>query len=330
MEVCIQSHIKLSILQQNQFSFSNHWRVWALIRDFSADSNLDCFAVCRNPYRKITVSKESLFDVPKQFAVVADQDLSESHTILIMNQDLLKIKYTIHDAGTGSGTSSNANRAAMDAVDDNNMDEGENQTESESSVATSAEAHATRQKTLYHTEEWITKLRQALRSTLIIIENNTDFELHRSQWDLNRGIWRMIPPEKIAPQTRIMFGTESSGLGFDVGTFGRIIYTASSDKEAGGVFTLNWTNTFLFGISHQIGITSTSTQNGDVVADMEEKKDSAAAEVTFRIFQNKAQAEQAQEAVEPPNSSQQQVKVRINHANRLWLRRWFMMQTFRL
>jgi hypothetical protein len=217
---------------------------------------------------------------------------------------MYRIKYTIMDSGSGSGTSSNANRAVLDATEENNEESESSEAESSKSTpstASSAAAEVSRQKTQYHTEEWVTKLRQALRSTLITIENNTDFELQRSQWDLNRGIWRMIPPEKISARARVQFGTESSGLGFDVGTFGRIIYT-TADKDAGGVFSLNWTNTFLFGISHQIGITSTASDKGEVVADMEERKDTAAAEVIFRIYQNKAQAEQAVAEAEPMSS----------------------------
>lgn len=260
-----------------------------------------CVLSSRNPYRKLIPSKEVLFDLPKAFAVVAEEDLSDSHSLLIMNHDQYKIKYTIVDAGTGAGTSSNTNRAARDAVEENNFEDAEQPSDDAAKAAATAGAASSstasdttqkREKTQYHTEEWITKLRQALRSTLITVENNTDFELQRSQWDLNRGIWRMIPPEKVAPRQRVQFGTESSGLGFDVGTFGRIIYT-TADSDAGGVFTLNWTNTFIFGISHQIGLTSTASDKGELVADMEERKESAAAEVIFRIYQNKAQAEQA-------------------------------------
>lgn len=56
-------------------------------------------------------------------------------------------------------------------------------------------------------QEWISELRQAVCSCLIIINNKTSDILFRTDFVLSSGMWRCWPDEQIKPMGQIVFGS---------------------------------------------------------------------------------------------------------------------------
>jgi hypothetical protein len=56
-------------------------------------------------------------------------------------------------------------------------------------------------------QDWISELRQANCSCLIIINNKTSDILFRTDFLLSSGMWRHWPEEMIKPMDQILFGS---------------------------------------------------------------------------------------------------------------------------
>ncbi|KYQ92662.1 endonuclease/exonuclease/phosphatase domain-containing protein [Tieghemostelium lacteum] len=70
--------------------------------------------------------------------------------------------------------------------------------------------------------DWKKELRKASRSSLIQISNQTEFILQRISCKMQQGLLRFFPPEVIAPNSVVEFGSESNS--FISGTKGSLIY----------------------------------------------------------------------------------------------------------
>jgi hypothetical protein len=129
--------------------------------------------------------------------VEASQDVSASHTFIPISSDFYQIKYTITAPGNARGSSNVSSRDTIESKE-----------QKSSPPPQAAQLHAT---TVYHTADWMQKLKAAHRSVLVTIENHTDRDFERTEWDLPRGMWRFIPMERLPKRSNIQFGTESNG-----------------------------------------------------------------------------------------------------------------------
>jgi hypothetical protein len=91
--------------------------------------------------------------------------------------------------------------------------------------------------------DWKNIMKLASRSCLVKVINGTSKTLIRKNFKLHGTfqIWRMFPPEKIAPQTTVEFGTESSSL--IAGTSASVLYTVENEPNLGEL-CLRWDNPY--------------------------------------------------------------------------------------
>jgi hypothetical protein len=78
-------------------------------------------------------------------------------------------------------------------------------------------------------QQWKSKLKDAPRSVLVAINNRTAHDFTRRTCDVYHGVWGKAPPEKLAANDCVEFGTASDAA--LVGTDGRAVYESTTDRS---------------------------------------------------------------------------------------------------
>jgi hypothetical protein len=90
-------------------------------------------------------------------------------------------------------------------------------------------------------ERWKSDLKKANNSLMITIHNTTEFTLQLKDHDIQRGNWKVFPPEAVESGSKVQFAAESQNIVGSLGSLSYLVDTVRGDQIVQHTLPFSWT-----------------------------------------------------------------------------------------